>query len=168
MLKNALNPNSKYGNASFHEALRVQKITCHAEDRTALINRQWISLMNFSQHDGNSALTSISLSLFKSQLFILGWKVTPLGFMSLGCACASAEPPNSGWDVAFRRSVRAEQRLQCWRHSASWQQLVLCNCMRRVEIGERRGFDGVCACERECSTKILDLPYRVVSVVVWL
>lgn len=28
--------------------------------------------------------------------------------MSLGCACASAEPPNSGWDDAFRRSVRAE------------------------------------------------------------
>lgn len=55
---NALNPNSKCGNASFHEALRVQKITCHAEDRTALINRQWISLMNFSQHDGNSALTA--------------------------------------------------------------------------------------------------------------
>lgn len=160
---NALNPNSKCGNASFHEALRVQKITCHAEDRTALINRQWISLMNFSQHDGNSALTASAFPFSNHSFSFWGGK----SLLSVLC--------HSTVLVRLQKLPTVDGMV---RSGAAWEQSSVFNVSGTQLAGSSSCYVTprlesvvdlmVCVRVRECSAEKLDLPYRVVSAVAWL
>lgn len=95
--------------------------------------------MNFSQHDGNSALTASAFPFSNHSFSFWGGKSLLLVLCHSTVLVRLQNLPTV--DGMVRSGAAWEQSSV---FNVSGTQLVLCN----SKVGERRGFDGVCACER--------------------